>query len=67
MRVNQALAADIVLAVRAVVRPRRRLGRSPKTADAPGAVDWVVEMRRFDEDRTMASAVGRGELRPRRT
>ena len=59
--VNRALAAGIVLGVRAVV-PRD--GRSILAgADAPDAVDWVVEMRRFDEERTMASAIRRDALR----
>jgi uncharacterized protein len=59
--VNQALAAGIVLGVRAVV-PREG-GLALAGVDAPDAVDWIVEMRRFDEERTMASAICRRALR----
>ncbi len=59
--VNRALAAGIVLGVRAVV-PHDG-GCSLAGAEAPDAVDWVVEMRRFDEGRTMASAIRRNALR----
>jgi aminoglycoside phosphotransferase family enzyme/predicted kinase len=62
VRVNQALAADVVLGVRAVIPREGGFDLAPG-ADAADAVDWVVEMRRFDEDRTMASVVARGALR----
>jgi uncharacterized protein len=57
---NHALAAEIVLGVRAVIRRDGALAMAE--ADAPDAVDWVVEMRRFDEEATMASAIGRDAL-----
>jgi uncharacterized protein len=59
-QVNRPLAAEIYLGVRLVVA---RDGGHALGGDDEDAVDWVVEMRRFDEDATMASAVGRGELR----
>jgi aminoglycoside phosphotransferase family enzyme/predicted kinase len=63
VRVNQALAADVVLGVRAVMRePEGGYALADPDA-AADPVDWVVEMRRFDEDRTMAAAVARGDLR----
>jgi aminoglycoside phosphotransferase family enzyme/predicted kinase len=61
VRVNRDLAADVVLGVRGVVR---RDGAWALADDGEeDAVDWVVEMRRFDEEATMASAVRRGDLR----
>jgi aminoglycoside phosphotransferase family enzyme/predicted kinase len=62
VRVNRPLAGDIVLGVRAVVPDA--VGYALGDAEeAPRAVDWVVEMRRFDEEHTMAAAARRGELR----
>ena len=59
VRVNQALAAGVVLGVRPVVRD----GDGAALGDGGEPVDWVVEMRRFDEDRTMAALVRRHSLR----
>jgi len=59
VRVNAALAGDVVLGLRAVVA---RDGGYALDGDDAEAVDWVVEMRRFDEADTMASAVERGDL-----
>ena len=56
-RVNRELAPDVVLGVRGVL-PDGRLTAS----DDPAAADWVVEMRRFDEQRTMATLAARGTL-----
>ena len=55
VRVNAVLAPDVVLGVRAVVRQGAALALA--APDDPDAVDWVVEMRRFDEDRTLAALV----------
>jgi uncharacterized protein len=62
VRVNRELAGDVVLGVVSVVPTEDgvRLG----DADDPTAVDWVVAMRRFDEDRTMAALARRGILSP---
>jgi hypothetical protein len=61
VRVNQALAADVVLGVRAVVRDAAGC-RLIAPEDAVDPVDWVVEMRRFDEGATMAATIARGDL-----
>src|SRR5215212_576057 len=58
--VNRALAAGVVVGVRPVIAgpdgPRMgELGQEP-------AVDWVVVMRRFDEDHTLAARLQRGAL-----
>jgi aminoglycoside phosphotransferase family enzyme len=60
LRVNRELASSIGLRVRAMVP---RLG-SMVLADegARGTVEYAIEMRRFDEARTMASLVQRGLL-----
>ena len=60
VRVNAVLAGDVVLGVRAVVPTSS--GFALGDPSSPGAVDWVVEMRRFDEERTMASLIRRGRL-----
>lgn len=59
-RINAELAPGLVLGVRAVVPMNTSFVLAP--AHTPGAVDWVVEMRRFDEDRTMAALLQAGEL-----
>jgi aminoglycoside phosphotransferase family enzyme len=60
LRVNRELAPAIGLRVRAIVP---RLG-SLVLADerAKGAVEYAIEMRRFDDARTMASLAQRGLL-----
>lgn len=60
VRVNAPLARDVVLGVRDVVAVNRSyVLAAPGT---PGAVDHVVEMRRFDEGRTMAALLRNGAL-----
>lgn len=60
---NRELAPDVYLGVRALVPdPASRGGFRLADADAPGAVEHVVEMRRFDEDATLAALVRRGAL-----
>jgi aminoglycoside phosphotransferase family enzyme/predicted kinase len=60
VRVNEALAAGLESRLRALV-PHRD-GFALADADAPGAVEYVIEMRRFDDARTMAALVERGAL-----
>lgn len=62
VRLNRRLAPEIYLDVRAIVRDgsRARLGHSGD----PGAIDHVVEMRRYDEGVTAAAALARGEAIP---
>jgi aminoglycoside phosphotransferase family enzyme/predicted kinase len=60
-RLNRRLAGDIYLGVRGVAESA---GEPVLTGeDDPRAIDYVVEMRRYDEERTLAAALGRGELR----
>ncbi len=59
VRLNVRLAPDVYVAVRSLVR----CGDGLRLADegGPAAIDYVVEMRRYDEDQTLASTVDRGE------
>ena len=61
VRLNQRLAPDVYLGVRALVRTPA--GCELAAQDAPDALDYLVEMRRYDEDDTMAARLTRGELR----
>ncbi len=61
VRLNRRLAPRIYLGVRGVALARG--GARLTDADDPRAVDFVVEMRRFDERRTLAAMLERGELR----
>ena len=63
VRVNRALAASLDMRVRAVVLGGDRYELAG--ADAPDAVEYAIEMRRFDEERTMAARVRRGALADR--
>lgn len=60
VRLNRALAASLDMRVLAVAEREGRYVLAH--ADATDAVEYAVEMRRFDEQRTMASLVTRGEL-----
>jgi aminoglycoside phosphotransferase family enzyme len=62
VRLNRRLASEIYLGVRGVVRDgaRVRLTESGR----PGAIDHLVEMRRYDETATAAAALRRGESIP---
>ncbi len=60
LRLNARLAPGIYRAVRAVVPAGAGVRVAPE--DAPGAIDWLVEMRRYDEEATMAALLARGEL-----
>lgn len=59
VRLNARLAPDLYLGVRSLVTSDDGLRLADD--DDPGAIDYVVEMRRYDEDQTLAAAVGRGE------
>jgi uncharacterized protein len=52
VRLNRRLAPDVYLGVRAVVPARDGVRIAPE--DAPGAIEYAVEMRRYDEDATLA-------------
>lgn len=62
VRGNRALASSLDMRVRAVVERAGAFVLADADADAADAVEYAIEMRRFDEDRTMAALVGRGEL-----
>jgi aminoglycoside phosphotransferase family enzyme/predicted kinase len=61
VRVNQSLAPDIYLGVRAIVASGERFHLAPD--GAPGAVEYAVEMRTFDEAGTLAGLIAAGQLR----
>ena len=62
VRLNRRLAPEVYLGVKAIVRRDGELRLAPEQADH--AVDYVVEMRRYDERRTLAALTERGELSP---
>lgn len=55
VRVNRELAPDIYLGVRAIVPTEGRFCFSPQ--DAPGAVEYAVYMRRFDDADTLQGTI----------
>jgi len=61
LELNSRLAPDIYISVRAVVRSTSGLELSDE--DDPEAIDYVVEMHRYDEHCTLAATLARGELR----
>lgn len=61
VRLNRRLAPDLYLGVRALSQTAD--GPVLSSADDPKAVDYVVEMRRYDEEHTLAATLARGELR----
>jgi uncharacterized protein len=60
VRLNRRLASDIYLGVRGVARSED--GYVLTEAENPDAIEFLVEMRRYDEARTVAAALRRGEL-----
>ena len=58
VRLNRRLAPDIYLGTRAVVPTADGVTLAP--TGAPDAIDHVVEMRRFDEARTLGARVTHG-------
>ena len=61
VRVNAALASALDMRVRAIV-VRAGAYVLAAGADADDAVEYAIEMRRFDEERTLAALVRRGSL-----
>jgi aminoglycoside phosphotransferase family enzyme/predicted kinase len=60
VRVNQELAADVYLGVRAIVKSQGGFRLAPE--DAPGAVEYAVEMHSFREQDTFAGLIAAGSL-----
>ena len=61
VRLNRRLAPDLYLGVRAVAASADGLELAAE--DDRRAVDYLVEMRRFNEQRTLAAKLERGELK----
>lgn len=62
LELGQALAPGIVLGSRSVVPSADGTGYVIAPADASGAIDHVVEMRRYDDADTMRGRLGRQAL-----
>src|SRR5829696_3534470 len=60
--VNRRGAPDLYVGVRAIVPCGDGVDLAPE--DAPGAIEYAVEMRRFDEAATLAAALGAGDTTP---
>jgi uncharacterized protein len=58
---NRRLAPEVYLGIRAVLTSPS--GVEVGDEHAAGAIDYVVEMRRYDEQSTLAARLDRGELR----
>jgi aminoglycoside phosphotransferase family enzyme/predicted kinase len=61
VRLNRRLAPDVYLGVRALVPAGSGVRLAPEAT--PGAIEYVVEMRRYDEDSTLARRVAAGTAR----
>jgi aminoglycoside phosphotransferase family enzyme/predicted kinase len=61
VRVNQALAPDLYLGVRAIVRSGQGF-RFADDENDPGAVEYAVEMRSFREQDSFAGLIAAGSL-----
>ncbi len=62
VRLNRRLAPAVYLGVRSLAATPEGLVLAAE--DDPRAVEYVVEMRRYDERRTLAATLARGELGP---
>jgi aminoglycoside phosphotransferase family enzyme/predicted kinase len=60
VRLNRRLAGDVYTGVLALIQ--RPDGLEIADENRPGAIDYLVEMRRYDERATMAATLERGEL-----
>ena len=63
VQLNSRLAPGIYLGVRALVADRGGLAFAD--ADASEAIDYVVEMRLYDEDQTLSALLARGDVETR--
>jgi uncharacterized protein len=63
VHVNRRLAPDIYLGVRAIVRTRSGFLLAPEHTDC--AVEYVVEMRAFRDQDTLAGLIAAGALSPK--
>ena len=61
IELNQRLAGEVYLRLRAIVRRDGHLQLAPA---GPDAIEHVVEMRRFDETATLAALVAAGRATP---
>ena len=62
VRLNRRLAPRIYLRVLGIVRSADRYEFAPE--DEPGAIEYAVEMRRVQEDRSLAALATSGALEP---
>jgi aminoglycoside phosphotransferase family enzyme/predicted kinase len=60
LEVNRDLGAPIYVDVVAIVRDGDRVRFAPE--ETPGAIEYAIRMRRFDESRTLKSRIGEGAL-----
>lgn len=60
LRVNRVLGGDVYVRVLAIVEGAERLRLAPE--DTSGAVEYALQMRRFDEHRTLAGLIAAGKL-----
>jgi len=60
VELNRRLAPGVYVGVRGVVASAEGVGLTEESD--PEAIDYVVEMRRYDEDATLAAWLARGEL-----
>ena len=60
--VNRRAAPHVYLGVRAIVSRAGRVELAPE--DAPDAIEYAVEMRRFDEAATLSAVLATGEATP---
>ena len=60
IRLNRRLAPDLYVGVRSLVPAP--VGLELSDQDDPSGIDYVVEMRRYDERQTLAATLDRGEL-----
>ena len=63
VRANRRLAPDIYLRVLGIARDRGRYRMVPE--DDPAAIEYVVEMCRVEEDRSLEALIRDGRLEPR--
>lgn len=64
LRINRRTAPQLYVALRPVLGPpdAPRLGRADDAADAARAIDWAVQMHRFDPAQGLDRLAARGEV-----